>query len=127
VDRADKDPVASVYQRGVAMQIKGKFVHVDENCPVFKHLKKGEACFYKSACDALCDYPDGKKEYKQMRDELDFRAFPEAWKKKEIVVLSTAAKIIRHLEEKGNFLDAKRLKNAYGFDTAKRLATPNKS
>lgn len=103
------------------MQIKGTFVHVDETCPVFKHLKKGEACFYKTACDAVCKLADGKKEYKQMRNELDFRAFPDVWKKKELVVLATVAKIIRHLEGKGNFLDAKRMKNAYGFDTAKRM------
>ena len=103
------------------MQIKGKFVHVDETCNVFKHLKQGETCFYKSVCDALCGLTDGKREYKHMRDELDFRAFPEAWKKRELVILSTAAKVIRHLEEKGNFLDAKRMKNAYGFDTAKRM------
>ena len=104
------------------MQIKGKFVHVDDSCPVFKHLKKGETCFYKTVCDAICEMADGEKEYWQMRRDLDFRAFPEAWKKKELIVLGTAAKIIRHLEEKGNFLDAKRMKQAYGFDTAKRMS-----
>jgi hypothetical protein len=105
------------------MQIKGKFVHLDESCPVFKHLKEGETCLYKSACDALCDMADGTREYKTMRAELDFRAFPEAWKKKELAVLGNAAKVIRMLEEKGNFLDAKRMKQAYGFDTAKRMVT----
>ena len=105
------------------MQVKGKFFHLDETCSIFKHLKDGEACFYKSVCDAICKLKDGKQEYKKMRDELDFRAFPDAWKKREVEVLSEAAKVIRRLEEKGNFLDAKRLKNAYGFDTAKRIAT----
>jgi len=104
------------------MQIKGNFVHLDESCPVFKHLKEGETCFYKTTCDALCGFADGTKEYKKMRDELDFRAFPEAWKKKELGILANVAKVIRHLEEKGNFLDAKRMKQAYGFDTAKRMA-----
>ena len=105
------------------MQIKGQFVHLDESCPVFKHLKEGESCFYKVACDALCDLANGDQEFKKMRDELDFRAFPEAWKKKELMVLADVAKVIRHLEEKGNFLDAKRMKQAYGFDTAKRMVT----
>ena len=105
------------------MQIKGSFVHLDESCPVFKHLKEGETCLYKTACDAICALADGSQEYGKMRQELDFRAFPEAWKKKELMVLADAAKIIRHLEEKGNFLDAKRMKQAYGFDTAKRLST----
>ena len=94
------------------MQVKGKFFHLDETCSIFKHLK-----------DAICKLKDGKQEYKKMRDELDFRAFPDAWKKREVEVLSETAKVIRRLEEKGNFLDAKRLKNAYGFDTAKRIAT----
>ena len=58
-----------------------------------------------------------------MRDELDFRAFPKAWKKKEMEILSEAAKVLRRLEENENFLDAKRLKMAYGFDAAKRIAT----
>ena len=105
------------------MQIKGHFVHLDESCPVFKHLKEGESCFYKTSCDAICDLADGKQEFKKMRDELDFRAFPDAWKKKELTILADVAKVIRHLEEKGNFLDAKRMKQAYGFDTAKRMAT----
>ena len=65
------------------MQIKGQFVHLDESCPVFKHLKEGESCLYKVTCDALCDLAEGTQEYKTMRDELDFRAFPEAWKKKD--------------------------------------------
>lgn len=103
------------------MQAKGAFFHLDETCSIFKHLKEGEACFYKSVCDAICKLNDGKHEYKKMRDELDFRAFPDAWKKKEMEVLTETAKVIRQLEEKGNFLDAKRLKNAYGFDAAKRM------
>ena len=65
---------------------------------------------------------DGAMEYKKMRDELDFRAFPDAWKKKEVEILTEIAKVIRHLEDTGNFLDAKRLKSAYGFDVAKRMA-----
>jgi hypothetical protein len=105
------------------MQIKGRFVHIDENCPVFRHLKDGEACFYKKVCDAICKLNDDTAEYKRMREELDFRAFPEAWKKKELEILGDVAKVIRHLEEKGNFLDAKRLKQAYGFDTAKRMSS----
>ena len=105
------------------MQVKGKFFHLDETCPIFKHLKPGEACFYKSACDAICKLADGTKDFKNMRQNLDFRAFPDAWKKKEIGVLTEVAKMIRHLEDKGNFLDAKRLKTAYGFDVAKRMAT----
>lgn len=105
------------------MQIKGHFVHLDESCPVFKHLKDGESCFYKTACDAICELADGTQEFKNMRQELDFRAFPDAWKKKELTILADVAKVIRHFEEKGNFLDAKRMKQAYGFDTAKRMAT----
>ena len=105
------------------MQIRGKFFHLDETCSIFKHLKEGEACFYKSACDAICNLNDGKKGYKKMRDELDFRAFPKAWKKKEMEILSEAAKVLRRLEENENFLDTKRLKMAYGFDAAKRIAT----
>ena len=105
------------------MQAKGKFFHLDETCNIFKHLKEGEACFYKSVCDAICDLNDGENEYKKMRDELDFREFPDAWKKKEMEILSEAAKLIKRLEEKGNFLDAKRLKTAYGFDAAKRITT----
>ncbi len=103
------------------MQIKGQFVHLDESCPVFKHLKEGVSCFYKSSCDAICDLADGEQEFKKMRDGLDFRAFPEVWKKKEMVILANVAKVIRRLEEKRNFLDAKRMKQAYGFDTAKRI------
>ena len=105
------------------MQARGKFFHLDETCSIFKHLKEGEACFYKSVCDAICSLSDGEKEFKKMRDELDFRAFPDAWKKKEMEILSEAAKLIKRLEEKGNFLDAKRLKTAYGFDAAKRITT----
>ncbi len=105
------------------MQVRGKFFHLDETCSIFKHLKEGEACFYKSVCDAICNLNDGKKEYKKMRDELDFRAFPNAWKKKEMEILTVAAKVIRRLEENENLLDAKRLKSAYGFNAAKRITT----
>ena len=104
------------------MLIRGKFFHLDESCQIFKFLKAGESCFYKSACDSICKLADGAMEYKKMRDELDFRAFPDAWKKKEVEILTEVAKVIRHLEDKGNFLDAKRLKSAYGFDVAKRMA-----
>mgnify|MGYP000642661063 CR=1 FL=1 len=104
------------------MLVRGKFFHLDETCNIFKHLKAKETCFYRSACDAICELKDGREEFKKMRDELDFRAFPDAWKKKEMEILSEAAKVIKRLEEKGNFLDAKRLKSAYGFDTAKRMS-----
>ncbi|MBW7997011.1 MAG: hypothetical protein FVQ81_10685 [Candidatus Glassbacteria bacterium] len=109
------------------MQIKGQFVHLDESCPVFKYLQEGESCFYKSSCDAICDLADGGQKFKKMRDELDFRAFPEVWKKREMVILANVAKVIRRLEEKKNFLDAKRMKQAYGFDTAKRMAAKKSS
>jgi len=105
------------------MQVKGNFFHLDETCNVFKHLREGEACFYKSTCDAICNLKDGTQEYKKMRDELDFRAFPEAWKKKEMEILTEVAKVIRLLEKKGNLLDARRLKAAYGFDTVKRIGS----
>lgn len=105
------------------MQTRGKFFHLDETCNIFKHLKNGEACFYKSTCDAICKLKDGKEEYKKMREGLDFRAFPDAWKKKEVAILTEVAKVIRRLEEQGNLLDAKRLKTAYGFDVAKRMTS----
>jgi len=104
------------------MQIRGKFFHIDETCPVFKHLKEGESCFYKKMCDAICKLNDGTAEYKKLRRELDFRAFPEAWRKRERDILLEVSKVIYHLEKKNNFLDAKRLKNAYGFDPAKRIS-----
>jgi hypothetical protein len=104
------------------MQIRGKFVHLDEICPIFKHLKEGEVCFYKSVCDAICKYADGTAEYKKMRQELDFRAFPDSWRKKEKDILTDVAKVIATLEKAGNAVDVKRLKMAYGFDTAKRMA-----
>ncbi|MFH1071043.1 MAG: hypothetical protein V1794_15595 [Candidatus Glassbacteria bacterium] len=109
------------------MQIKGKFFHLDETCPIFKHLKPGEGCFFKTLCDSICKLKDGTQEYKKMRQGLDFRAFPDAWKKKELGILTEVAKLIRSLEEKGNFLDAKRLKTAYGFDVAKRMSTQQSS
>src|SRR3972149_11372980 len=101
---------------GGAMQIKGKFFHVDENCLVFKFLKEGEACFYKAACDAICRLSDGTQEYKKMRREMDFRVFPEAWMKREKEIQGQIVQIIVSLGQKGNLLDAKRLKAAYGFD-----------
>ena len=104
------------------MQIRGKFIHLDETCPIFKHLKEGEACFYKTTCDAICKLNDGTAEYKKMRNELDFRAFPDYWKKKEKDILTDVAKVIAHLEKSGSTIDAKRFKMAYGFDTAKRIA-----
>ncbi|HUU29454.1 MAG TPA: hypothetical protein VM123_16755 [archaeon] len=104
------------------MQVRGQFFHLDETCPVFKHLKEGEACFYKSQCDAICKLNDGTAEYKKMRLDLDFRAFPESWKKKEKDVLTEVAKVIGLLEKKGTPLDVKRMKLAYGFHVAKRIS-----
>ena len=104
------------------MQVRGKFFHLDENCQIFKHVKEGEACFYKTACDAICKLQDGNEEYKKMRQQMDFRVFPEAWAKKEKEILTQVAQIIASLEQKGNLLDAKRLKSAYGFDVNKRIS-----
>ncbi|MEA1996677.1 MAG: hypothetical protein U9N45_03525 [Gemmatimonadota bacterium] len=103
------------------MQIRGKFFHLDETCTVFKFLRENEACFYKSMCDAICKVNDGKSGYKQMREEIDFRAFPVVWKKKEREILAHVARLIMDLEEKGNIIDVKRIKAAYGFDTTKRM------
>ena len=107
------------------MQIKGKFFHLDETCPIFKHLKEGETCFFKKTCDALCDLNDGTAGYKTMRKELDFRVFPEAWADKEKESLTQVAKLIGQLEQRNKLLDAKRLKQAYGFDVAKRIKIPD--
>lgn len=108
------------------MQIKGKFFHLDETCPVFKYLKEGEACFYRKACDALCDYSDGTAEYKKMREESDFRVFPEHWMETEKEVLEQVVKVIAQLETKNMLIDAKRMKQAYGFDVNKRIAARTK-
>ena len=104
------------------MQLRGKFFHLDENCQIFKHMKEGEACFYKTACDAICKLADGTAEYKRMRKEMDFRIFPDAWAKREKEILVQVIQIIAQLEQKGNLLDAKRLKAAYGFDVNKRIS-----
>ena len=106
------------------MQFRGKFFHLDETCPIFKHLKEGEACFFKTTCDALCDLNDGTGEYKSLRNELDFRVFPEVWVNKEKETLVQAAKLIAQLEQRNMLLEAKRLKQAYGFDVAKRIKVP---
>ncbi|MBN2288329.1 MAG: hypothetical protein JXQ83_03280 [Candidatus Glassbacteria bacterium] len=106
------------------MQIRGKFFHLDETCPIFKHLKEGEACFFKKSCDALCELNDGTAEYKTMRKDLDFRVFPEAWVSVEKETLIQAAKLIAQLEQRNMLLEAKRLKQAYGFDVAKRIKLP---
>ncbi len=103
------------------MQIRGKFFHLDENCQIFKHVKEGEACFYKVTCDAICKLNDGTAEYKRMKKEMDFRIFPEAWAKKEREILGQVVQVIAQLEQKGNLLDAKRMKAAYGFDVNKRI------
>ena len=107
------------------MEIRGKFFHIDETCGVFKHLKEGEACFYKRVCDAICTLSDGTNEYKAMRDEMDFRIFPEAWAKKEKEILKQVAAVIMKLEQSNRMLDAKRMKQAYGFDAAKSLRKSN--
>ncbi len=104
------------------MQLRGKFFHLDENCQIFKHMKEGEACFYKTTCDAICKLADGTAEYKRMRKEMDFRIFPDAWAKKEKEILVQVIQLIAQLEQKGNLLDAKRLKAAYGFDVNKRIS-----
>jgi hypothetical protein len=103
------------------MQLKGKFFHLDETCPIFKHLKEGEACFFKKSCDALCGLSDGTAEYKTMKKDLDFRVFPEAWQEIEKETYAQAAKLIAQLEQRSMLLEAKRLKQAYGFDVAKRI------
>jgi predicted metal-binding transcription factor (methanogenesis marker protein 9) len=106
------------------MQIKGKFFHLDETCPIFKYLKEGEACFFKKTCDALCELNDGTAEYKTMKKDLDFRVFPEAWLEKEKETYVQAARLISQLEQRSMLLEAKRLKQAYGFDVAKRIKLP---
>ena len=109
------------------MQVRNKFFHLDETCQIFKFLKEGEGCFYKTACDAICGLADGTMEYKKMRQEMDFRAFPEAWQKKEKEIQIQVTRVIVQLEQKGNLLDAKRLKAAYGYDVAKRITASNKA
>ena len=107
------------------MQIRGKFFHLDETCPIFNHLKEEEACIFKKDCDALCDLNDGTAEYKTMRKDLDFRVFPEAWLEKEKAAFVQAAKLIAQLEQRNKILEAKRMKQAYGFDVAKRIKIPD--
>lgn len=107
------------------MQIKGKFFHLDETCPIFKHLKEKENCFFKKSCDALCNLNDGTAGYKKLRKELDFRVFPEAWAAKEKESMIKAAKLIAQLEQRNKLLEAKRLKQAYGFDVAKKIKLPD--
>jgi len=106
------------------MQIRQKFFHLDETCPIFKHLKEGETCFFKKTCDALCNLNDGTAEYRTMRRELDFRVFPEAWLSREKETLVQVAKVISQLEQRNMLVEAKRLKSAYGFDVSKRIKLP---
>ena len=103
------------------IQIKGEFFHFDPTCPIFKYLKEKENCLFKKLCDALCDLNDGTAEYKNMRKELDFRIFPEAWTAEEKESMIRAAKLIAQLEQRNKLLEAKRLKQAYGSDVAKRI------
>lgn len=105
------------------MQIRNKFFHLDETCPIFRYLMEGEVCFFGKACDALCKLADGTAEYKRMRDELDFRAFPDAWKKHERDILGKVIQVLTHLERAGDStLNIKRIKQAYGFDAAKKIS-----